>query len=276
MKMTICAYSDHFYTNLDVPNIIVYIPYSNGFISVLHDASFVIICDTALVDFQKSNHFAKIPIPLFLSFPFYLHSFIVKQTHPLWNEIHNALLILQSNNPPSSTASMSFDAKYNFTRFKISFRSGFSGSLQILYSLLYASALIYITPSHRTDLLTNQQLLRSRHGKRNIHFVDRCALVSGSALLGLFAQQRVHSWMVPADLEWRRTLWKAWGQARARNLLLLHHMLLHFHFEAGGFGTQGRSQTRIGWMWEGKIVGWYTEFLFEPSLPSWGGSEGYD
>lgn len=25
-----------------------------------------------------------------------------------------------------------------------------------------------------------------------------------------------------------------------------------------------------------KSVEWYTEFLFEPSLPSWGGSEGYD
>ena len=45
---------------------------------------------------------------------------------------------------------MSFDAKYNFTRFKISFRSGFSGSLQILYSLLYASALIYIPPTTPT------------------------------------------------------------------------------------------------------------------------------
>ena len=101
---------------------------------------------------------------------------------------------------------MSFNAKYNFTRFKISFRSGFSGSLQILYSLLYASALIYVTPTRHIDLLTNQQLLRSRYCKRNIHFVDRRAFVGGSALLGLLAQQRVYSWMMPADLEWRRTL----------------------------------------------------------------------
>lgn len=85
-----------------------------------------------------------------------LHYSFIKQTPPLWNDIHNAFLILQSNNNPSSTVSMSFDAKHNLTRFKISFRSGFSGSLQIVYSLLYASALIYITPSLHIDFLANQ------------------------------------------------------------------------------------------------------------------------
>ena len=55
---------------------------------------------------------------------------------------------------------------------------------------------------------------------------------------------------MPSDLEWRRTLGKAGSQMRAAaNLLLLHHMLLHFHFESGGLGAQGRSQTRIGLGW---------------------------
>ena len=154
---------------------------------------------------------------------------------------------------------MSFDAKYSLTRFKISFRSGFSWSLQILYSLLYASALIYIKATTPTRLVHESvTVLQSLPQMKrtlcwSLCFRWRECLAS---LLHSATRKRLDD---ACGSRAEKDAVKSWNSSGAAALLLLHHMLFHFHFESCGFGTQRRSQTRIGWEWaelEREIIHW--------------------